>query len=140
MPLLIHCFYTRHVLCSLGVCIDIHPSLRLLIQLKRYIMSLKKVKESEVAQSCPTLCDPMDCSLPGLLHWWDFSGKNTGVGCHFLLQEIFLTQGLNPGLPQCRQTLYHLSHQGWVQKGNPISESKMITVKLHKMSCKGNDM
>jgi len=34
------------------------------------------------------------------------------VGCHFLLQGIFLTQGLNPGLPHCRQTLYPLSHQG----------------------------
>ena len=42
----------------------------------------------------------------------DFPGKNTGVGSHFLLQEIFLTQGLNPGLPHCRQTLYRLSHQG----------------------------
>ena len=36
----------------------------------------------------------------------------TGVGCHFLLQEIFLTQGLNLGLLDCRQTLYRLSHQG----------------------------
>ena len=45
------------------------------------------------------------------LHPWDFPG-NTIVGCHFLLQEIFLTQGLNPGLPHCRQTLYCLSHQG----------------------------
>ena len=44
---------------------------------------------------------------------WDCPGKNTGVGCHFLLQEIFLTQGLNPGLPHCRQTLYRLSHQGF---------------------------
>ena len=43
---------------------------------------------------------------------WDFPGKNTGVGCPFLLQEIFPTQGLNPGLPHCRQTLYLLSHQG----------------------------
>ena len=43
---------------------------------------------------------------------WDSPGKNTGVGCHFLLQEIFPTQGLNVGLPSCRQTLYHLSHQG----------------------------
>ena len=33
-----------------------------------------------------------------LLHPWDFPGKNTGVGCHFLLQGIFPTQGLNPGL------------------------------------------
>ena len=40
---------------------------------------------------------------------WDFPGKNTGVGCHFLLQGIFPTQGSNPGLPYCRQTLYHLS-------------------------------
>ena len=38
--------------------------------------------------------------------------KNTGVGCYSLLQEIFRTQGLNPGLPHCRQTLYCLSHHG----------------------------
>ena len=47
-----------------------------------------------------------------LCHQWDFPGKNTGVGCHFLLQGIFPTQGLNPGLLHCRQTLYPLSHQG----------------------------
>ena len=39
-------------------------------------------------------------------------GKNTEVGSHSLLQGIFLTQGSNPGLPHCRQILYHLSHQG----------------------------
>ena len=42
----------------------------------------------------------------------EFSGKSTGVGCHFLLQEIFPTQGSNSGFPHCRQTLYRLSHQG----------------------------
>ena len=42
---------------------------------------------------------------------WDFPGKSTGVGCHSLLQGIFPTQGLNPGLPLCRQMLYHLSHR-----------------------------
>ena len=47
-----------------------------------------------------------------LLHSWDFPGTNTGVGCHFLRQEIFPTQGLNLGLLPCRQMLYHLSHQG----------------------------
>ena len=36
-------------------------------------------------QSCPTLCDPRDGSPPGS-HPWDSPGKNTGVGCHFLLQ------------------------------------------------------
>ena len=42
------------------------------------------------------LSDPMDCSPPGLLCSWDFPGENNGVGFHFLLQGIFLTQGLNP--------------------------------------------
>ena len=46
-----------------------------------------------------------------LLRPWGFPGKNTGVGCHFLHQEILPTQGLNSGLPHCRQTLYPLSHQ-----------------------------
>jgi len=40
-----------------------------------------------------------------LLHPWDFPGKNTGVGCHFLLQRIFPTHGSNLGLSLCRQTL-----------------------------------
>ena len=36
-------------------------------------------------QPCPTLCDPIDCSLTRLLRPWDFPGKSTGVGCHCLL-------------------------------------------------------
>ena len=40
-----------------------------------------------------------------LLHPWDFPGKSTGVGCHFLFQGIFPIQGSNSGLPHCRQTL-----------------------------------
>ena len=43
---------------------------------------------------------------------WDSLGKNTGMGCHSLLQGIFLSQGLNPCLLPCRQSLYSLSHQG----------------------------
>ena len=57
------------------------------------------------------LCDRRDCSPPGTsvhrilqAEYWS--------GCHFLLQGISPTQGLNPGLPHCRQTLYRLSHQG----------------------------
>ena len=60
----------------------------------------------KVTQLCPTLCDPR------FLCPWDFLFKNSGVGCHFLLQRIFLTQGLNPGHPHCRQTVYSLSYQG----------------------------
>ena len=65
-----------------------------------------------VAQLRPTLCDPMDCSPPGSSVHGDSPGKNIGVGCLALLQGIFPTQGLNPGLLHCRWILYHLSHQG----------------------------
>ena len=56
-----------------------------------------------VAQSCPTLCNPVDP--------WSSPGKNTGVGCHSLLQRIFPTQELNLALLHCRWILCHLSHQ-----------------------------
>ena len=74
-----------------------------------------EVKSAQVlvVQACLTLCDPMDCSLPGSSSPWNSPGKNTGVGCHSLLQAIFLTKGLNSGLLHCRKILYHLSHQGW---------------------------
>jgi len=54
----------------------------------------------------------MDCSPPGSFVHGDSPGKNTAVGCHTLLQGIFPTEGLNPGLLHCRQILYYLSHQG----------------------------
>ena len=63
------------------------------------------------AQSCPTLW-PHGLQPARLLCPWGSPGKSTGVGCHALLQGIFPTQGLNPGLPHCRWILYHLSHQG----------------------------
>ena len=47
-----------------------------------------------VAQSCPALCDPMNCSLSGSSVHGDSPGKNTGVGCHALLQGILPTQDL----------------------------------------------
>ena len=61
------------------------------------------------------LCDPMDCSLPGSSVHGIFQARVLELGrgdCYFLLQEIFPTQGSNPSLPPCRQTLYRLSHQG----------------------------
>ena len=54
-----------------------------------------KWKWKLVTQSCPTLCDPMEPTR--LLCPWNSPGKNSGVGCHFLLQGIFPTQGSNPG-------------------------------------------
>ena len=62
---------------------------------------------SEITQSCPTFCDPMDCSLlTRLLPPWDSPGQSTGVGCHLLLQGIFSAQRWNPGLPHSRRILY----------------------------------
>ena len=63
-----------------------------------------------VAQSCPTLCSPMDCNPSGSSVHGDSPGNNTGVSCHVLLQGTFPTQGSNPGVLHCRQILYHLSH------------------------------
>ena len=54
-----------------------------------------------------TLCDPH-----GLYSPWNSPGQNTGVGSRSLLQETFPTQGSNPGLPHCKQILYHLRHKG----------------------------
>ena len=70
------------------------------------LISTVKVK---VTQLSLTLCDPMDCSLPGSsVH----RIRHIGVGSHSLLQGIFPTQGSNAGLPHCRWILHHLSHQG----------------------------
>ena len=65
-----------------------------------------------ITQSCPTLCNPMDYSPPGSSVHEDSPGKNTGVGCHALLQGIIPTQRPNPGLPHCRWNLCHLSYHG----------------------------
>ena len=80
-----HCIVCRIVLCTV-LCLD--------------------------TQSCPTLCNPMNCSPPGSSVLGNSPGKHTGVGCHALLQGIFSTQESNPGLPHCRWILDHLSHQG----------------------------
>ena len=61
-------------------------------------------------QSCQTLCYHMEPTR--LLCLWDSPGKNTGMGCHALLQGVFPTQGWNLGLLHCRQIRYQLSHQG----------------------------
>ena len=60
-----------------------------------------------VAQSCLSLCNPPESSVHG-----DSPRKNTGVGCHGLLQGIFPTQVSNPGLLHFRRILYQLSYQG----------------------------
>ena len=68
--------------------------------------------ESEVAQSCLTLCNPVDCSLPGSSVHGIFQARVLEWVAIAFSQGIFLTQGSNPDLLHCRLTLYPLSHQG----------------------------
>ena len=63
----------------------------------------------------------MDCSRQAPRPW-DFLGKNTGVGCHFLLQRIFQTQELNLCLLHCRQIVYH-------EVTHPESQDLVLPVK-----------
>ena len=62
------------------------------------------------AKSCPTLLEPYGLQPARLLCLWDFPGKNTGVGGHFLLQGIFPFQGLNPRLLYWQADSLLLSH------------------------------
>ena len=61
---------------------------------------------------CLTPCDPLNCNLPGSFVRGIFQASNTGVGCHFLFQRIFLTQGSNLHFLYCKQCLYVMNHWG----------------------------
>ena len=65
-----------------------------------------------VTRSCLALLQPHGLQSTRLLCLWDFPGKNTGVGCHFLLQGIFLTQGSNLCLLHWQVGSFPLNHQG----------------------------
>ena len=64
------------------------------------LLSCVQLFETPWTVACQSLCS------------WDFPSKSTGVGCHFLLQRIFLIQGSNLGLLHRRRILYHPGHQG----------------------------
>ena len=70
------------------------------------LRSCVQPSESESHSAVPNSLRPIHCSP------WDSPGQNTGIGSRSLLQWVYPTQGSNPGLPPCRQILYHLSHQG----------------------------
>ena len=75
---------------------------------------MKVKSESEDAQSCLTLSDLMDCSLPGSSGAWDFLGKSTGVGCHCLLQH----DGLGT---------YYIWQENWNNLLPPLPNFHLIT-------------
>ena len=89
------------------------------------------------AQSCSTLCDPMDYSLPSSSVHGIYPGKDIGVFCHFLLQGIMLTQGSNSHLLYLlhyRQILY-----SWATREAPykkciyVGKCKIYLFKINKI-------
>ena len=88
-------------------------------------MNLGVGSESESHSVVSSSLQPHGLWPTRLLCPWNSPGKNTGAGCHFLLQGIFPTQRLNLGLLHCRQIVYHLNHQGspgqgWVCGHNSV--------------------
>ena len=79
-----------------------------------------------LAASLHSFCSLPDSSVHGI-----FQARILEWGCHFLLQEIFPTQGLNLGLPHCRQTLYRLSHQKVLTKVKLCTKVKYKYRKRH---------
>ena len=86
--------------CNLGQ-VQGHPSICKMYQSE---------SESEVAQSCSTLCDTMDGNLPGSAVHGIFQARILEWAAISFSRGIFPTQGSNPGLLHCRQMLYRLSH------------------------------
>ena len=80
---------------------------------KGFMSRVQKKKSSNICccclftKSCLTLCHPVEPAR--LLCPWNFPDKNTGVGCHLLLQGIVPTQGSNPHLLLWRQIPYYLA-------------------------------
>ena len=84
----------------------------------RYLWDIRT--HCSVAKLCLMLCDPMDCSPPDSSPW-NIPGKNTKVGCHFLLQGIFPTMGLDPCALHWQVDSLPLSHLGMTDciRGTP---------------------
>ena len=100
-------------------------------------MLLSWLPEKSGSESQPVVSDSL---WPhGLYSPWNSPGQNTGVGSCSLLQGICLTQGLNAGLPHCRQILYQLSHQGspsmleWI--AHPFSSESYWPRNWTRVSC-----
>ena len=103
-----------------------------------FVAFLRKFKRMcKESESCLVMSD----SLPphGLYSPWNSPGQNTGVGSLSLLQGIFPTQGLNPGLLHCRWIFYQLSHEGspsileWV--AYPFSSGSSLSRNRTRISC-----
>ena len=88
-----------------------------------------------VAQLCPTICDSMDCNPPGSSVLWILQARILEWVAMPSFRGIFPTQGLNPGLPHCRQILYHLRHQGSLFYATFSMNISVFVSMKHSMQC-----
>ena len=114
----------QYSVCNMDIYSFFLQQTNLLIGKESKISSLHSFRLSSPLQAAPHMCVCVSCSVLSdflqphglkptrLFCPWNSLGKNTGVGCHFLLQGIFLTQGSNLGLLHWRWILDCVSHQG----------------------------
>ena len=96
-----------------------------------HISECEKVKV-KAPESCLTLCNCMDYVPPGSSVQGIFPNKSSGVGCHFCLQGIFLTQRLNPSLPHRQVDSLPLSHKGHLFSGLACNLRQKASQTKHK--------
>ena len=90
-----------------------------------------------MAKLCPTLLWPHGLYPTRLLCPWDSPGKNTGVGCHFLLQGIFLTQRSNLRPLHCRRSLHRCAtREDWIRNQIAMVSSSLFFYcsQIHKVA------
>ena len=118
-------------LCTAGGNIKQCTAVENSMAVSQIIKNSNTIVKVKVTQSSPALWTPYSP--------WNSLSQNTGEGSLSLLQGIFPTQGSNPGLPRCRQVLYHLSNHGspskveWVTY--PFSRGSSWTKEQTGVSC-----
>ena len=122
-------FICTYIYIYIDMCVYTHTYIYIyLIHISMFIHTYIHV--CVCSQSCLTLCDPIECSPLGSSVHEIFQAWNTGAGCHFHLQGIFPTQGLNPCLCICKQILYHCAI--WEVHTHTYTH---INRHLHKQTC-----
>ena len=120
-----------------GITDSMDMSLRKLQELvmdkQAWCAAVHGVKESDMTEQLNWT--ELDCILPGSSCPWDCPGKNIGVGCHFLLQGIFLAQGLNSYFLPCRQILFHWATREAKTNWIVVAVQFLSCVQLHEVPC-----
>ena len=134
--LVLHSFLSLYYLCTKGSSISALLAQPLWLQ-QHHSVSLDSLWYAVLSHSgMSNSLQPhgLYCSPPGSSVHRDSPSKNIGVGCYALLQGIFPTQGLNSGLPHCRQILYCLSYQGSQKRLNTFLYKLVKKIFIKKYS------